>query len=292
MADGLKVTISGIGSGLTVDKNGRKLLPVPFIFQCSPLEEFAIAHTFNMGTYDTIDNDQFLRRGSRQLDTWSFDTLAMYLGVVPQTHHVSHHKGPRKPVRHAPNRTHAPSWVPYPTREPQGLQFRRPEWYRDQLVALHNAGAPFRFVASFQDSTTIRRVYAVLTAFNEVYKHGEGDSIYFQSVTFSEWRDPRGGSPSRGTHRLPAHVKFRQVGSEYIAYDSVSNRNIPHAHPASTLADLARFYYGDPGKWRQIAHANHLTGGSSTSFIFHHWYPHRLSRGKPNVTMLIPAKKT
>lgn len=272
MADGLKITISGIGNGLTVDKNGRPLLPVPFVFQCPPLEEFSIAHTFNMGTYDTIDDDQFLRRGSRQLDTWSFDTLSMYLGDDGYGHH-------------------RPGWVPYPTREPQGRQFQRPEWYKDHLVDLHNAGAPFRFVANFRNSTTIRRTYAVLTAFNEVYRHGEGDAIYFQGVSFQEWRDPKGVTvPSRGTVRLPAHARFRSVGGHYIAYDTASNRNIPHAKVASTLADLAHFYYGDPGKWRQIAKANHLKGGSSTSFIFSHWYPHRLTKGKPNVTMVIPKK--
>jgi hypothetical protein len=271
MADGLKVTISAIGNGLTVNKRGRALLPHPFVFQCPPLEEFQIAHVFNMGTYDTIDDDQFLRRGSRQLDTWSFDTLAMYLGVGPHGHYQ-------------------PDWVPYPTHERHSRQYHRPEWYKDQLVDLHNAGSPFVFKAAFKQSTTIRRAYAVLTGFNEVYKHGEGDAIYFSGVSFTEWRDPRGSKPTRGSLKLPAHVRFRLVGGQYIAYDARTNRTIPHAKPASSLADLARHYYGDASLWRHIAKANHLKGGASTTFIFKRWYPHRLSRGKPNVTMVIPKK--
>jgi hypothetical protein len=273
LSDGVKLTISGIGNGLTVDKNGRPLLPVPFVFQCSPLEEFSIVHAFNFGTYDTIDDDQFVRRGSRQLDTWAFDTMAMYLGDDGYGNH-------------------RPAWVPYPTRESSGSQYQRPEWYRDQLWALFDAGSPFKFAAHFKHSTTIRRTFAVLTAFNEVYKHGEGDTIYFQGVSFQEWRDPRGQTvPSRGTLRLPAHVRFRSIGGHYIAYDTATNRNIPHAKAASTLADLAHFYYGDASKWRQIATANHLKGGGSTSYIFSRWYPHRLSSGKPNVTMVVPRKK-
>jgi nucleoid-associated protein YgaU len=55
--------------------------------------------------------------------------------------------------------------------------------------------------------------------------------------------------------------------------------------------DLARHFYGDGSKWRHIASANHLKGGGGNTPIFKHWYPHRISRGKPNVTMTIPKKK-
>jgi hypothetical protein len=274
MAEGLKVTLSGIGNGLTVDKNGRELLPKPFVFQCSPLEQYAIQYQMNMGTYDTIDNDQFMRRGSRQLNTWSFDTLAMYLGVGPNGHYQ-------------------PLWVPHPTREPSGDQYHRPEWYRDQLEKLLDAGSPCQYVAAFSHSTTIHRCYAVLTAFQEIHKHGEGDSIYFASVSFTEWRDPGGESDKpKGTHHLPGHIRFRigPPNNRYIAYDLANGRNIPikAKRTGTTLMDLARYFYGDGSKWRVVASNNHLRGGGGNTPIFHHWYPHRISRGKPNVTMAIP----
>ena len=232
MADGLKITLSKIGGGLTVNKQGRPLLTKPFVFQCPPLEEFQIAHSQNFGTYDTIDDDQFIRRGSRQLDTWQYDTLMMYLGANAQGHY-------------------GPSWVPYPTKEPGGTQYYSPEWYRGQLWDLHDAGAPFRFVAAFHQSTTIRRAYAVLTGFSEVYKHGEGDAIYLAGVTFSEWRDPGDATApkKRGSTKLPAHVKFQITGAVYLAYDANTGLLIapPHAKPSPTtqyrdtrLSDLAQ----------------------------------------------------
>ena len=146
------------------------------MFQCPPLEQFAIAHTQNFGTYDTIDDDQFIRRGSRQLDTWTFDTLAMYLGVTAAGHH-------------------APSWVPYPTRSRRASSTTT-RVVRGQLCDLHNAGSPFRYISAFRDSI-LRRTYAVLTGFTEVYKHGEGDAIYFTGVSFSEWRDPGSDQAAR-----------------------------------------------------------------------------------------------
>jgi hypothetical protein len=270
-ADGLKVTLSAIGNGLTVDKQGRPLLPQPFVFQCPPLEQFQVTHAQNFGTYDTIDDDQFIRRGARSLDTWTFDTLVMYLGVDAVGHH-------------------APSWVPYPTREPHSAQFYSPEWYRGQLKDLHDAGSPFLFEAAFHRSSMARRSFAVLTGFSEVHKHGEGDTIYFTGVAFSEWRDPGDASKKRGHTKLPAHVRFRITGGHYIAYEANTGHTVPTRKGGTTLADLARWFYGDGTRWRLIASANHLKGGDGNASIFSHWYPHRLAHGKPNVTMVVPQQ--
>lgn len=270
--DGVKVVLSGFG-GLTVDRNGRKLLPQPFVFQCGPLEQYTLAHTFNFGTYDTVDDDQFARRGSRQLSTWQFDTLVMYLGV-----------GSDK------SKHYAPGWVPYPRKQPGGQQYYRPEWYVNQLRNLFVAGAPFRYVASFKGSTVIHRTYAVLTAFNEDYKHGEGDAIYLSGVSFMEWRDPRGTPPPRGA-RLPAHVKFRKSGERYLAYDIKTNRNVKTRSKTAgtTFNDLARDFYGDAGDWRTIAKANKCKGGSGSLPIFTHWYA-KSHRKLSSVTIVVPKK--
>ena len=261
--DGLKVTLSSIG-GLTVDKQGRSLLPQAFVFQCGPLEQYTVAHNFNMGTYDTIDDDQFARRGSRQLDTWQFDSLAMYLGSTNDGKH------------------YLPGWVPYPTKMPGGQQYRRPEWYVEQLRTLFDAGAPFRYVCAFKDSTTIHRTFALLTAFNEDYRHGEGDTIYLSAVSFMEWRDPR-GSTARHHHqqsaRLPARVYFKESveikGGPFIAWDDqvgqVGTDDV-YKRPV-TLCDLAHFYYHDPGEWRTIAQANKFHGGSGNAPIYQTWGP-------------------
>jgi len=266
--DGLKVVLSGY-QNLTVDSNGRALLPQPFTFQCSPMESYAIAHTFNFGTYDTIDDDQFMRRGSRQLTTWTFDTLVMYLGASKDGHYQ-------------------PGWVPYPTKESGGKQMQRPEWYIAQIRNLFVAGSPFRYAATFKDSTTIHLTCAVLTAFNEEYRHGEGDAIYLSGVAFSEWRDPRGSTPQQSA-KLPAYVKFRVTSGRYMAFDVKNGKNVQTASKTSgtTFQDLARAYYGDASLWRTIAQANKCYGGSGSLPIFTRWFRDR-QPGKTTIT--IPQK--
>jgi len=274
LGDGLKITLSAIGGGLTVDKNGRALLPQPFVFQCPPLEEYQISRAFNFGSYDTIDDDQFSRRGSRQLATWQFDTLFMYLGVDSVGHH-------------------APHWVPYPTKEPGGRQYQRPEWYIQRIRDLFVEGAPFRYAAVFKQSTTIHLAYANLTGFTEVYKHGEGDAIYLQGAAFQEWRDPRGQTvPNPST--LPGHIRFRYEppGKRVVAYDLRTGKNIKTKSKThgTTFADLARHFYGNGGLWRTIAAANKCKGGNGDEAVFNRWFRKRLKGGQPNVTLVIPRK--
>lgn len=293
--DGLKITLAGIGGGLTVDKNGRALLPTPLVFQCPPLETYQITHAFNFGTYDTIDDDQYSRRGSRQLRTWQFDTLIMYMGVqMAPTSFVQDPRVMKPTSQHFVGLT--PSWVPYPRKQPGAAnqhQQRRPEWYVDQIRNIFVAGAPFKYTAAFKNSTVIHMTYATLTGFTEDYKHGEGDAIYLDAVSFMEWRDPRGKTP-QGTAKLPAHVRFRKAppNNRYIAYDIKTNKNIKTkaARTGTTFADLARHYYGNGTQWRHIMKANKCKGGSGNVPIFTHWYPKRLSRGKPNVTVTVPTK--
>lgn len=274
--DGLKITLSGMGGGMTTDKNGKPLLPVPFVFQCPPLEEYQIQRQFNFGTYDTVDDDQYSRRGSRQLASWQFDTLFMYLGLDDVGNY-------------------APHWVPYPTREEGSSQYQRPEWYIERIRDLFVAGSPFRYVAAFKNSTTIHRAYAVLTAFTEVYKHGEGDAIYLSGASFMEWRDPRGKTQPM-PNSLPAKVRFRdprkQVNHRYVAFDIRTGRTITTKSKTrgTTFADLARFYYGNGGQWRVIAKANNCKGGNGDLPVFTRWFKNRLSKGVPTVTLSIPQK--
>lgn len=349
--DGLKITLSGINPGLTVDVNGRALLPTPLILQCPPLEQYTIAHTFNQGTYDTIDDDQFMRRGSRQLDTWTFDTLAMYMGndangnytpdwvpfpkheeMLYTTERIQKYQG-RTITDNSTSakcqRAGCGHWHEYHTktigkvttactrcscqafiapktyvedlvttasrRVQQGWQMYRPEWYAMQLRSLFYAGAPFRYVAEFLNSTTLHRAFAVITAFNEDYKHGEGDSIYFSGLSFMEWRDPSGVTAP--PPRFPAHIKFKSQavtgGVRFIAYDISNGQNIKTQSKTkgTTFCDLARSFYGNASLWRTIAKANKCNGGDGNLPIFTRWYvSQRDSHGNPTPTLTIPAK--
>jgi hypothetical protein len=278
--EGLKITLSGAGHGLSRDKHNRELFPHPFVFQCGPMETYTIAHTFNFGTYDTIDNDQFSRRGSRQLTTWQFDTLAMYLGTDQQGRY-------------------APHWVPFPRKEKGGVQYHRPEWYRAQLRHIFKAGEPFKYTAS-EGNLVIHSLYATLTAFNEEYRAGEGDAIYLTGVSFQEWRDPRGQphmhKPKHHNPHLPAHIRFKwhPAKSRWLAYDLRTGKEIKVRSSAvghgTTFADLARHYYHDGAQWRHIAQANHCHGKGGDMPIVKGWFNKRMSHGRPTLTLKIPTK--
>lgn len=242
--------------GLTVDVHGRALLEVPFVFQCPPLDSHRVQHAFTFGNYDTIEDGQFTRRGSRQLDTWQFDTLAMYLGNADPTTEDSN--------------SQKPSWVPFPTMD--GPNYQPPQWYVDQLKLVHDAGAPFRYRAAFLNAPegTVHRTPAILTGFAENHRGGEGDAIYMEAVTFSEWRNPSvtsNGAPVRSPKQLPSSVTLRRndLGTTTGAYTSAGQR-VP-ASGNVTLGALAKYFYGDPSIWRVIATANGIKSPTANSAL-------------------------
>jgi hypothetical protein len=268
--EGLKITLTDI-PGLSVDQYNRAIFGSPFVFQCGPMEQYTITRTFNMGSYDTVDDDQYSRRGSRQLNTWQFDTLFMYIGWDETN-------------------TLLPTWVPYPDE-----WHKEAEWYRTVLRNCFAVGAPFAYSASYSDSL-IHSTYATLMAFNEDYKFGEEDAIYFSGVSFQEWRDPRGSQQAAASlnAKLPAQVKFKIDPKVYrsIAYDVQTGTNVKTASTTkgTTFADLARAYYGDGSLWRTIANANGCKGGGGDSPIITTWYPVAKTGGKPTATIKVPNK--
>lgn len=274
---GMKITLSEI-RGLTVNENGARLLTAPLIFQCGPMDELAITRQFVMGNYDTVYDGQFTRRGSKQLKVWTFDTLAVAVGA---TSYVDY----------------SPSWVSYPTFQPgafrqkSGIAVVDPSWYAQQLATLSEAGCPFRFTAStpvlWQNGVAVGasvipviNVPAVFLQYNEGYKAGENDAIYFEQMSFSEWRDPSisqkglgkgtGGSGNsgkpRGTAHLPTVVNYYAPGGVRLS----NNQQLPppkvdQFKQPITLGQLAKQFYGDPADWRVIARANSLHGCSANT---------------------------
>lgn len=260
MPEGMRITLSGLGGGLTVDLKGKRLLPAPFVFQCPPLEEFKVTHAFTMANYDTLYDGQFARRGSRQLMTWSFDTLVMEIGL-----------------NEAHNR-HAPGWIPFPQWRRVGVP-HPPSFWTNQLKHLHDAGAPFKFVAEYEEwnagqhgfapiSGPMLSTAAVLLGFSETHKHGEGDAIYLEGVSFSEWRDPTIGQKHQGhpSDTPPTTVTLRRDGSVLTQKHHIIPK--PPAKRHATLCDLSKFFYHSPNHWREIANANKLThGGGNTGLV-------------------------
>jgi hypothetical protein len=256
----MRITLKAHPKGLTQTNQGRKLLTQPFIFQVGPIEEFKLTHAFNFGLYDTIFDGQYSRWGSRQLPTWSFDTLVLYMtgGELP-------------------------AWVPFPAGSPANQGRHSPMWYRQQLRDLHNSGAPFKFVATqIGDEGPAKRCYATLTGFTESWKAGEVDCIYLEGVSFVEWRDPTATEKTKGgggggktkqkknpavADQPPTTVK---VGSGGVAVTGGGNVIPPRSGGGSggaglvptpcTLRDLAKYFYHSPAAWTLIAKANGLKG--------------------------------
>lgn len=279
MPEGMKITLSGIGGGLTRDKAGKMLLPVPFVFQCPPLEEYKVTHAFSMGTYDTIEEGQFVRRGSRQLATWQFDTLVMGIAV------------------NEPGTRQSPGWAAFPKFDRPGVPTAL-QWYVEQLVALHDAGSPFHFTAQFQSAPgafdeayyalgPVTSMHALLLGFSQAHKHGEADAVYLEGVSFQEWRDPTitqrglGGPPA--TDKPPTSCTLRQDGRVLTEKHELIPKQKRHA----TLHDLSKFFYHHPAGWRNIATANNLHGGGANIGLVKFAKYHKIPRN--GVKIKIPA---
>jgi hypothetical protein len=135
---------------------------------------------------------------------------------------------------------------------------------------------------------------AVLLGFTEGHKAGEGDAIYLEGVSFSEWRDPsesqRGlGADSkhhgRASDAPPTSVTLMPGGwcvtssGNVIPQGYGLTRGTPGwwnhdpfgvppsstTGPYATLALLSRYFYHTPQFWRELADDNKLSGGGANT---------------------------
>jgi hypothetical protein len=244
------------------------------------MDEFKIVNEITMGNYDTIEQGQFTRRGSRQLKTWQFDSLVMEIGL--------NQIGPLSGLHDSPpsvaGTRQVPGWVPFPKFDAPGVPSAL-HWYIDQIQALHDAGCPFMFTAQFQTETSLLSqaatsfgplisLPAVLLGFTEGHKHGEGDAIYIEGISFSEWRDPTTSQKALGqggghaADAPPTAVILYRSGTVTSTNGTVIPVQPKGKTKQTTLNDLAKFFYHDTSAWRDIANANGLTGGAgSTSML-------------------------
>jgi hypothetical protein len=134
---------------------------------------------------------------------------------------------------------------------------------------------------------------AVLLGFSQTHKHGEGDAIYLEGVSFSEWRDPTASQRGLGKgHGQPADSPPTTV---LLMRDGVCvnkrGHKIPRQPPGqtkkTTLAELSKFYYHTPEHWRKIANANNLHGGAANTELVKFVKYKKIPRGGAKVK--IPA---
>lgn len=254
--EGLRVTMEPI-PGVTGEEafDGRPW----FFFQCPPLEEFAVEESYSYSDYDTIGDGQFSRKGGEQLTTVSFDTLLVESGGY---------------TLWDTSADVTPGFYP------------DVEDMIDWLRSILKAGEPFLLTAAHEipalgyDSWSLTQIGpelqmpATMRTLRVSEKAGEGDARYV-SASFSEYREAVvGRTRSRRGRKAkaltPDYPLLRKSG---LAYDKLGRRiGTPPEDPV-TLARLARHYYKDEARWRQIAGANNLGAwGATHALILHRKY--------------------
>lgn len=187
--DGLRVRLVRV-PGTTP----KKALKETFRFQVPPLDEFAVQRAFNFNTYDTIRKGQFQKRGSRQLKSVSFQTLAVEnRGIFVVTNG---------------------QWTPTVIA-------------RD-LERLADRGYPFLLQVSHDFPNVEFEMLATLSGLTVSERAGEPDARYF-SVDFLEWRDPQVRRKRRGqewpkTHKLDGNDTLHKLARKYYGKPSLAGR--------------------------------------------------------------------
>lgn len=198
---------------------------LPFAFQVPPLNNFPINRSYPWQDYDPLEGGQRSRRGSKQLNTYSWRTL---FTADPWGWTLLHGDG----------------FTPNPLEMLARL---------DRIATLSNQyGVPVYLTARnpklwsrFEINTP-----ATIRSLNSEEVEGEPDTRYVD-IQMTEWRDTslqskRMGGGSGRNARLPVTL---------IARDLPPTKN--------TLYELAKNYYGQPSAWKVIAKANGLMDAGS-----------------------------
>ena len=154
-----------------------------------------------------------------------------------------------------------------------GDRYDTPLSYLDELEQILDSGRPFRLVihqARLWGRPDVDMA-ATLRSVRPSEKHGEPDARYV-SVSFTEHRSSLLQSTTklgttgtvRGNDKTPATVKVKDDGGVIIS-PNVKHPTWGNGKQAGpvTMYKLARFFYGEHGKWVLIAGRNGLTVGPS-----------------------------
>lgn len=221
------------------------VLPVPYMFQCPPLETFRPVATYAHTDFETVRWGQYSRKSGVQLRTVQFDTLIL---------------------------SYTPSWSninPDPENGGGGGGWQ-PNIHAmaQELIQICRSGSPFHLIA-FQPYMWSQAVElewdATLREVDVEQRAGEPESRYI-AASFVEWRkigtnekgySPTGTSPAGktvGTNQpmtLAGGNKGQAKGSvsQYISASQLGPNQ-------RTLYDLSKQVYGTTTQWTAIAQAN------------------------------------
>lgn len=227
-------------------KTKKELLKRPFYFQNGPLDSFGWEKSHAWEDYVTITRGTFTREGGRELKTITFNSLVVdynpsWAALAGGQHH--------RPGNSS-------------TRDEPGGEAPKPIAVGDYLERLLDSGTPFRLIA--RNAALWGRpeidMAVSLRSVNVVERAGEVDSRYFD-LSFTEYREPRMKRRGYGKDKdLPVRLTIDRDG---VAYEDDGKKK-PEKNPEkigspsnpATLRRIAKKYYHDSGKWREIAQKN------------------------------------
>lgn len=207
----------------------RKFMPRAYEFQCPPLEKFTVDYGSIWTDYDTINGPRS-RSVNDALTVITFDTLTV--GLRDIGHGYSWTIVDPAPISFTKQFKH------------QGVDTQNAQTRSQQLRDILKSKTAFQIVVGNPDLWTRPDLNMAVTlrTLSVEERAGEEDARYM-NVSFTEYVDPS----------LPALPK----------HDLGTGRSLPTTLPIKTLPGnvltmhaLARYYYGDPTRWKPIAAAN------------------------------------
>lgn len=193
----------------------------PFAFQCPPMNEFGESGGYNHSDYETISAGEHTTPIGPQLRTVQFDTL--FLDWEPEWALV-----------HDAVRNEKDQFAPFDAQKAVKRLCQIRDHGKPFHLIAHQTNAQARFEVDY--AATLRQVDWKIVA-------GEVDA-YYVTVSFKEFRTPDIQEFLVGSKHHP------HVPASLIVKDLPTNRN--------TLVKLAKFYYGDPSRWKVIAARNSM----------------------------------
>jgi hypothetical protein len=221
---GMRITLSAV-AGITPSALDKLL---PFAFQVPPVNSFPINRSYPWSDYDPIEGGQRSRRGSKQLERYSWRTL-FTADLASWT--LLHGRG----------------FTPNPLEMLARL---------DRIATLsQQAGVPIFLQARHPKLWDRFDVNTPATIRSLNSEEGDDWDTRYVDIELVQWRDTslqakRMGGGSTRNSKLPVTL--------------VANR-LPVTQ--NTLYELAKVYYGDPTEWRRIAKENGLTSGGSENSL-------------------------
>ncbi len=204
------------------------VLERPFLFQCTPINEFPVQSAWDYIDFDTVGDGYRSRPGSSQLVQVSFDTLFV---DDPNMPFVVNKARPWNPLELVA-----------------------------ELKAIGDARTPFQLIAGQPDLWGIYydvNMVATLRSLRSSEQAGERDARYV-TVSFYEFK---GVTPAAISQALLS------AGTNQNDSSAIAVLNVADLSSGTTLRDLSQRFYGTTTLWSVIAKASGISAPGSVDLV-------------------------